>query len=38
MLDHAILEREALPYDESISGSNDEKKIDGYRVDESAVA
>lgn len=37
MLDHAITEQEALPYDGSISGS-DEKKVDVYRVDESAVA
>jgi hypothetical protein len=41
MLDHAIIEQdsEALPYDGSgsISGS-DERKVDVYRVDESAVA
>jgi len=37
MLDHAIVEQEALPYDRSISGS-DEKKVDVYRVDESAIA
>ena len=38
MLDHAILEQEALPYDESVSGSNDEKKVGVYQVDESTVA
>jgi NCS1 family nucleobase:cation symporter-1 len=32
MLDHAIMEQEAIPYDGSISGS-DEKKVDVYRVD-----
>jgi nucleobase:cation symporter-1, NCS1 family len=37
MLDHAITEQEALPYDGSISGSSDEKKVDVYRVDESAA-
>ena len=37
MLDHAILEQETLPDDGNISGS-DEKKVDVYRVDESAVA
>jgi hypothetical protein len=37
MLDHAIMEQEVLPYDGSISGS-DEKKIDVYRADELAVA
>jgi NCS1 family nucleobase:cation symporter-1 len=39
MLDHAIMEQEALPYAYagSISGS-DEKKVDVYRVAESTVA
>ena len=36
MLDHAIVEQEALPHG-SIPGS-DEKKVDLYRIDESAVA
>ena len=38
MLDHAIIEQEALPYDGSISGSDEKKVDDVYRVDESAVA
>ena len=37
MLDHAILEQETLPNDGNISDS-DEKKVDGYRVDETALA
>ena len=37
MLDHAILEQERLPSDGNISDS-DEKKVDGYRVDETALA
>jgi hypothetical protein len=37
MLDHAIIELEALPYDGRSSGS-DEKKVDVYRVDQAAVA
>jgi hypothetical protein len=36
MLEHAITEQDALPYNGSISGS-DEKKVDVYRVDESAA-
>jgi NCS1 family nucleobase:cation symporter-1 len=36
MLDHAIMEQKAIPYDGSISGSDE--KVDVYRVDESAVA
>ena len=40
MLDHAIIEQEALPYDGrlSISGSDEKKKVDDYRVDESESA
>ena len=37
MLDHAIFEQEALPYDGSIP-SGDKKRADVYQVDESAVA
>ena len=39
MLDRAIIEQEALPYDGSLSISgSDEKKVDDYRVDESESA
>ena len=39
MLDHPILEQETLPLadDGNISGSDD-KKVDGYRIDETGVA
>jgi hypothetical protein len=37
MLEHAILEQETLPDNKDISGS-DEKKVDDYRIDETAVA
>ena len=36
MLDHAILQQETLPDNGDISGS-DEKKVDDYRIDETAV-
>jgi hypothetical protein len=38
MLDHAILEQEMLPDDGNISGSDETKKVDDYRVDETGVA
>ena len=40
MLDHAIIEQEALSYDGrlNIFGSDEKKKVDDYRVDESESA
>ena len=39
MLDHAILEQETLPNDgNNISCSDEKKKGDDYRIDETGVA
>ena len=38
MLDHAILDQEMLPDDGNISGSDEKKKVDDYRVDETGIA
>ena len=37
MLDHAILDQETFADDEHISGSDEKKEVDNYRVDETVV-
>jgi NCS1 family nucleobase:cation symporter-1 len=38
MFDHAILDQETLPDDGNISGSDEKKEVDDYRVDETGIA
>jgi hypothetical protein len=38
ILDHTILDQETLPDNRNISGGDEKKEFDDYRVDETGVA